>query len=180
MTVLSFSNTKMLTHWILLKEQDSALFFFSCVFRCLLSAPKAWLRHTIFVKNVCCTFCFVSTLNRSSGKSSGRIEKGRLVLVSLSLTDTTGLWPCTLFFPPKFQGGENLFPVFPLFFQSCRTLLFHKHFLSWAFSLKAAEKMFLRVELMSLVLHDSDWVFEISRVLRSILMLWYFVCSVSQ
>lgn len=38
----------------------------------------------------------------------------RLVLLSLILTDTTGLWLWTPIFPPKFQGGKNLFPVFSL------------------------------------------------------------------
>ncbi len=51
-------------------------------------------------------FCIYLRLS-SSGLLKDRTENCRLVLLSLILRDTTGLWLWTPFFPPKFQGGKK-------------------------------------------------------------------------
>ncbi len=56
-------------------------------------------------------FCIYLRLS-SGGLLKDSTENCRLVLLSLILRDTTGLWLWTPFFPPKLQGGKNLFPVF--------------------------------------------------------------------
>ncbi len=92
-------------------------------------------------------FCIYLRLS-SGGLLKDSTENCRLVLLSLILRDTTGLWLWTPFFPPKLQGGKNLFPVFSVSLSLSVSLVFffHKHFLSWAFPLKPAGKMFLQGE----------------------------------